>query len=208
MSERPDPRIHRPHVARNRDPILDVLRRVLPANGLVLELASGSGEHAAYYATKLPALTWQPTDPDPLALASIDAHRAAAAANLLPALQLDVTASHWPVERADAAVCCNMIHIAPWAACEGLLAGAARILPPGGLLYLYGPYRIGGEHTAPSNAAFDADLRARDPAWGIRSLEDVTALAQRHGLALAESVPMPANNFSVIFRRSAPPPGT
>jgi SAM-dependent methyltransferase len=197
-----DPRIYRPHVARNRDPILDVLRRVLPPEGLVLEVASGSGEHAFYFAQNLPALDWQPTDPGPEALASVAAHRTdAGLPNLLPPLRLDVTAAHWPVARADAVICCNMIHIAPWAACEGLVAGAARVLPAGGLLYLYGPYKIGGRHTAPTNAAFDADLRARNAAWGIRNLDDVAALAEQCGFALAETVPMPANNLSVIFRR-------
>jgi SAM-dependent methyltransferase len=199
-----DPRQRRPHVARNRDPILEVLRRILPPKGLVLEVASGSGEHAAYFASKLPALTWQPTDPDPEAIASTAAHRAAdGAPNLLPPLRLDVTSEQWPVARADAVICCNMIHIAPWAVCEGLVAGAARTLPSGGLLYLYGPYKIGGKHTAPSNSDFDLDLRARNPAWGIRDLGDVTALAERHGFKLAETVPMPANNLSVIFRRVA-----
>jgi SAM-dependent methyltransferase len=198
----PDPRIYRPHVVRNRDPILDVLRRVLPTTGTVLEVAAGSGEHAAYFAKALPALSWQPTDPEAEALASLAAHRLAAGApNLLAPLQLDVTADDWPVERADAVMCNNMIHIAPWAACEGLIAGAARVLPAGGVLYLYGPYKIGGRHTAPSNQEFDLSLRERNPLWGIRDLADVVALAVRHGLALAETVPMPANNLSVIFRR-------
>ncbi len=202
MIEAPDPRICRPHVARNRDPILEVLRRVLPPQGPVLEVASGSGEHAVYFAERLPSLSWQPTDPDPQALASIAAHRAAAMApNLLPPLLLDVNAERWPVERADAILCCNMIHIAPWSACEGLISGSARVLPAGGVLYLYGPYKIGGRHTAPSNAAFDIDLQARNPQWGIRDLADVTALAGRCGFVLAETVPMPANNLSVIFRR-------
>jgi SAM-dependent methyltransferase len=202
MSEASDPRLYRPHVARNREPILDVLRRVLPPHGLVLEIASGSGEHAAYLAKQLPSLSWQPTDPDPQALASIAAHRATAGApNLLSPMHLDVTSDQWPIERADALVCINMIHIAPWAASEGLMAGAQRTLPAGGILYLYGPYKIGGRHTAPSNQEFDASLRARNPEWGIRDLGDVTDLAARHGLALAETVQMPANNLSVIFRR-------
>jgi SAM-dependent methyltransferase len=175
---------------------------VLPPRGLVLEVASGSGEHAAYFAAQLPALSWQPSDPDPQALASIAAHCAASSAqNLLPPLRLDVTAKAWPVARADVVMCCNMIHIAPWAACEGLIAGAQRVLPAGGLLYLYGPYKIDGRHNAPSNAAFDRRLREQDPAWGIRDLGDVTVLAQCHDLTLAETVPMPANNFTVIFRR-------
>ena len=199
-----EPRIYRPHVARNRDPILDVLRRVLPSKGLVLEIASGSGEHAAYFAHNLPALDWQPSDPDPQALASSAAHRADAdLANLLAPLRLDVTAAQWPVARADAVICCNMIHIAPWAACQSLIAGAARILPAGGLLYLYGPYKIGGRHTAPTNQAFDDRLREQNADWGIRDLDDVATLAARNGFALAETVPMPANNLSVMFRRSA-----
>ncbi len=202
MSDTRDRRIFRPHVARNREPILEVLKRVLPPRGLVLEVASGSGEHAAYFAKALPDLSWQPTDPDAEALASIAAHRAAAGApNLLPPLQLDVTAQQWPVEAADAIICNNMIHIAPWAACEGLIAGAARILPAGGLLYLYGPYKIDGRHTAPSNQEFDVSLRERNPLWGIRDLADVVAQAAQHGFAPVETVPMPANNLSVIFRR-------
>jgi SAM-dependent methyltransferase len=205
MPEASDSRLHHAHVARNRAPILDVLRRVLPRRGLVLEIAAGSGEHAAFFAAALPWLTWQPTDPDAQALASIAAHGAAAGvANLLAPLRLDVTAERWPIDRADAIVCNNMIHIAPWAVSEGLLAGAQRTLPPGGILYLYGPYKIGGRHTAPTNQAFDADLRGRNPQWGIRDLDDVTELAGRHGFALTETVQMPANNLSVIFRRIVP----
>jgi SAM-dependent methyltransferase len=202
MSGSSDPRQYRPHVARNREPILDVLKRVLPKRGLVLEIASGSGEHAAYFAQNLPQLTFQPSDPDATALASAAAHSDdAALPNLLTPVRLDVTAAAWPVERADAIICCNMIHIAPWAACDGLIAGAARALAPGSILYLYGPYKIGGTHTAPSNAAFDADLRSRNSEWGIRDLDDVTALAKRHGLVRHETVTMPANNLSVIFTR-------
>jgi hypothetical protein len=204
MAEASDPRIYYPHVGRNRDPIVDVLRRVLPAEGLVLEIASGSGEHASYFAERLPSLSWQPTDSDPRALASIAAHRTAAnAANLLPPLHLDVTSAQWPVQRADVVMCNNMIHISPWAACEGLIAGAARTLSAGGMLFLYGPYKIDGRHTAPSNHDFDLDLKRRNPAWGIRDLADVEDLARRHGFDLAETVPMPANNLSVIFRRRA-----
>jgi SAM-dependent methyltransferase len=202
MSENSDPRIYRPHVTRNREPILAVLRRVLPAQGLVLEIASGSGEHAAHFAKELPVLTWQPSDPDAAALASIAAHRAdAALPNLLAPLRLDVTAKDWPVGHADVVICNNMIHISPWAATEGLIAGAERVLPAGGILFLYGPYKIGGRHTAPTNQAFDEDLRNRNPEWGIRDLADVTALAQRHGFAAPETIEMPANNLSVIFRR-------
>jgi SAM-dependent methyltransferase len=204
VSATSDPRIYRPHVPRNRDPILDVLRRVLPAPGLILEIASGSGEHAVHFAKGLPALTWQPTDPDAAALASIGAHRAdSGLPNLLAPLRLDVMSESWPVESADALVCINMIHTSPWVASEALFAGAERVLRPDGIVYLYGPYRIDGRHTAPSNEAFDAQLRAQNAAWGVRDLADVTALAKRSGFALVETAAMPANNFSVVFRREA-----
>ena len=204
-----DPRRFAPAAARNRDPILAALRPRLPAAGLVLEVASGSGEHAIHLAAALPALTFQPSDPDPSARASIDAWAAEAGlANIRPALALDAAAADWPAVAADAVVCINMIHIAPWAACEGLVRGAARLLPAGGPLILYGPYRRDGRHTAPSNAAFDADLRARDPAWGVRDLEAVAALAAGRGFGPPEAVEMPANNLTVIFRRlDGPAPG-
>jgi SAM-dependent methyltransferase len=193
-----------PAVARNRDPILAVLRRVLPDHGTVLEIASGTGEHAAYFATHLPHLAWQPTDVDPDALASIEARRTAAnAPNLRAPITLDVTAPVWPVTQADAVVSINMIHISPWAAAQSLMSGAARLLVPGAVLYLYGPYKENGVHTAPSNAAFDASLGARDPQWGVRDLGDVRALADSHGFDLVERIAMPANNLSVIFRRRA-----
>jgi len=204
MPETSDPRLYHAHVTRNRGPILDVLKRVLPPAGLVIEIASGSGEHAVFFAKALAGMSWQPTDIDAGALASIAAHRVATgAANLLAPLRLDTTAEPWPVAHADAVVCNNMIHISPWAVAEALIRGAARILPTGGILYLYGPYKIDGRHTAPSNEDFDASLRARNPAWGIRDLGEVTDLAARHGFALVETVPMPANNLSVIFRRGA-----
>ena len=191
-----------PATARNREPILAVLRRVLPARGTVLETNSGTGEHAAYFAVHLPHLIWQPTDIDPEALASIEAHREAAnAPNLLAPLKLDVLSPNWPLTKADAIVSINMIHIAPWAAAEGLMAGAERVLAPGGLLYLYGPFMENGRHTAESNAAFDASLKARDPAWGVRDLDVVRALADMHGLQLAKRIAMPANNLSLVFRR-------
>jgi SAM-dependent methyltransferase len=197
----PDPRKFSPAAARNREPLLAVLRRVLPPRGLVLEIASGSGEHTAHFAAALPALEFQPSDRDASLFASIVAHAVAAAvANVLPPLSLDATAPAWPVARADAVLCINMIHISPWRASEGLMAGARRILAPGGALYLYGPYKRNGRHTADSNAEFDAALRAQNPDWGVRDLADVTALAARHGLALAETVAMPANNLSVVFR--------
>jgi SAM-dependent methyltransferase len=196
-----------PAVARNRDPILAVLRRVLPAQGtgigIVLEIASGTGEHAVHFAAGLPHLTWQPTDTDADALCSVAAHRASAQLpNLMPVLELDVCAPSWPVTHADAIVAINMIHIAPWTAAEGLMAGAGRLLAPGSVLYLYGPFKEDGRHTAPSNAAFDASLRARDPQWGVRDLDEVAALARRHGLALAERIAMPANNLSLVFHRA------
>src|ERR1700722_17238936 len=203
MPETSDRRLYFPHVARNREPILEVLRRVLPPQGLVLEIASGGGEHAAYFASNLPGVIWQPTDANTEMFESIAAHRTAAGvANLLAPLHLDVTAEQWPVARAEAMVCCNMIHIAPWTVTEGLIAGAGRTLARDGVLYLYGPYKIDGRHTAPSNADFDASLRARNPLWGVRDLCDVSSLAKRHSFALEETVAMPANNLSVIFRRA------
>jgi SAM-dependent methyltransferase len=191
-----------PATARNRNPILAVLRRVLPPQGTVIEIASGTGEHAAYFAAHLPHLTWQPTDVDPDALASIAAHREMAPApNLNAPIALDATAPVWPVAAADAIVSINMIHIAPWAAAQGLMAGAERLLAPGNVLYLYGPFKENGHHTAPSNAAFDASLRAQDPRWGVRDIGEVCELAGRHGFELVERVAMPANNLSLVFRR-------
>lgn len=190
-----------PATERNRDAILAVLRDELPPSGRVLEVASGSGEHAVHFATALPALDWQPSDPDPAALASIEAWRAEAGlANLLPAIKLDA-AAQWPVEKADAVICINMVHISPWAATIGLMQGAGKVLPPGGLLYLYGPYFREGIVTAPSNLAFDASLRARDAAWGLRRVEDVIAIADEEGLDFQRLVEMPANNLSLLFRR-------
>jgi len=192
-----------PAAARNRQPILEVLRTRLPDRGLVLEVASGTGEHAVHFAAALPGLDFQPSDPDADARASIDAWRAdSGLPNLRPALALDAAAPAWPIEAADAILCCNMIHISPWASAVGLVGGAGRILPPGGLLYLYGPYRREGRHTAPSNEAFDADLKRRNPAWGVRDLEAVAALAAAAGLAGPEVVQMPANNLSVVFRKA------
>jgi hypothetical protein len=169
---------------------------------VVLEIASGTGEHAVHFAAALPRLNWQPTDPDAEALASIAAWRdRAKLPNLLPPVRLDVTAKLWPVDWADAVVCINMIHISPWSATEALMAGVAKVTAPSGVLFLYGPYKEGGRHTAPSNEAFDADLRARNPAWGVRDLDDVRAMAARYGLVFEERVAMPSNNLSVIFRR-------
>ena len=197
-----DGRRSAPHVARNAAPIAEVLRGVLPERGLALEVASGTGEHALHFAREFPNLRWQPSDPEPAALRSIEAwRRVAGPANLLPPIALDVRAGVWPVAVADAILCINMIHISPWAATEGLLRGAGRLLAPGAPLYLYGPFRRAGVETAPSNEAFDASLRARDPQWGLRDLEDVVAEAERQGFRLNTVVPMPANNVSAVFRK-------
>jgi SAM-dependent methyltransferase len=198
-----DARLYFPATARNRAPILDVLRRHLPSRGLALEVASGSGEHVVHFAQAFPDLLFQPSDADPDARASIDAWGAALGlTNVRPAMALDATAETWPIEAADAVLCINMVHIAPWAAAEGLVRGAARILPPGGVLYLYGPYKRGGRHTAPSNEAFDASLRAQNPDWGVRDLEGVVALAGAAGFAEPVVEQMPANNLSLIFTKA------
>ena len=201
MDDFDDERAHAPATLRNREPILAVLREILPERGTVLEIASGTGEHAAWLAPHFPQLTWQPTDYDAASLGSISAWTRTAE-NVVPPLQLDASAAEWPVAQADAIVCVNMIHISPWEATLGLMAGAGRILPSGAPLYLYGPYRREGEPLAPSNAEFDASLKARDPRWGLRVLEDVVALAGEHGLSLDRVVEMPANNLSVVFRRT------
>lgn len=193
-----------PATERNREPIREVLARELPDRGTVLEIASGSGQHAVHFAAAFPALTWQPSDPSPAARDSIAAWGAEAQlANLRPPLALDAEAERWPIDRADAIVCINMVHIAPWQAALGLFAGAARLLPPGALLYLYGPYRVAGV-TAPSNEDFDRWLRERDPRWGVRDVDELSAAATRHGFALREVVAMPANNHSLVFRAGSP----
>lgn len=193
---------HAPATLRNRDAITQVLRDVLPETGLVLEVASGSGEHAVHFAAAFPALDWQPSDPDPAALVSIRAWSGEAGLpNILPPLRLDAAAADWPVARADAVLCINMVHISPWSATEGLMRGAGALLPPGGVLYLYGPFLRADVPTAPSNLAFDRSLRAGDPRWGLRALADVTRLAAEAGLALERVVEMPANNLSLVFRR-------
>jgi len=191
-----------PAAARNRDPILAVLRDVLPARGVVLEIASGSGEHAVHFAQALPEIIWQPSDADAAALASIRAYRDAyGASNLLPPLRIDARDPPWPVDKIDAVLSINMIHIAPWNACEGLFLGASQVLRKGGKLILYGPFNIDGRFTAQSNEAFDASLKARDASWGIRDLADVEACAARNGLRLVSQVEMPANNLTVVFTR-------
>jgi len=204
MSDPPPPDARRsPSTARNRDPILDVLRPRLPAGGLVLEVAAGAGEHAVYFAAALPALQWQPTDADSEALASIAAwRRQAGLDNLLPPLRLDAAQPDtWPVRRAEAIVAINMIHISPWPATEGLMAGAARCLPPAGGLFLYGPFIEEAVPTAPSNVQFDQSLRQRNPDWGIRRVDALVALGDRHGLGLRERLAMPANNLILVFRK-------
>ena len=199
-----DQRRHAPATERNREAILAVLRDALPASGTVLEVASGTGEHAIHFAQALPGLVFQPSDPDLDALASIRAWAIAAKLNnVRPPLLLDASASDWPIAAADAILCINMVHISPWEATVGLLSGAARLLGEGAPLYLYGPYRRAGTATAPSNEAFDETLKRRDPRWGLRDLEAVVALAGEQGFGLERIVEMPANNLSLLFRRGA-----
>lgn len=196
-----DSRRTSPAAQRNAAAIAGVLAEVLPDSGLALEIASGSGEHAVAFAQRWPGLTWQPTDRDPAALASIDAWAAEAGLhNLRPAILLDVERP-WQIPAAQAVICINLVHIAPWSACEALMRGAAAVLPQGAPLFMYGAMKVGGQFTADSNAAFDESLRARDPAWGVRDLEAVEAEANKHGLMLARTVAMPANNFSLVFVR-------
>ncbi|RDD62313.1 DUF938 domain-containing protein [Ferruginivarius sediminum] len=197
-----DPRLHAPATQRNREPILDVLSRVLPGSGIVLELASGTGEHAIWLAQHLRPLVWQPSDADPDMRRSIDAHaRLAGARNIRPALAIDVTSRPWPIEFASAAVCVNLLHISPWTATEGMFAGCAEILPAGAPIAIYGPFKRHGQHTAESNARFDSSLRASDSSWGVRDVDDVSTVAERHGFVLEEIVEMPANNLILVFRR-------
>lgn len=204
MSDAPPPGARTsPSTARNREPILRVLEARLPEGARVLEVASGAGEHAVFMARALPQVRWRPTDRDPDARASITAWQAATdLPNLKPPLALDASdPDGWPDAPADAVVCINMIHIAPWAAAEGLMAGAGRRLSTGGRLFLYGPFLEADVATAPSNLAFDESLRARDPAWGLRRLDEVVVLAARHGLALEERIAMPANNLTLVFAK-------
>lgn len=195
---------HAPSSARNRSHILAALRPHVPAEGSVLEIASGTGEHAVYCASHLPRVQWRPSDASADALESIAAWRLhASLANLSPPIALDVTvAAQWPAEHVDAVVCINMIHIAPWAATLGLMAGAAKVLAPTGILYLYGPYFEPDVEPAPSNRAFDLSLRQRNAAWGIRPLDDVVAAAATQGLALSARISMPAHNLSLVFRKT------
>jgi hypothetical protein len=196
-------RRHAPATLRNCDAIAAVLADWLPAAGTVLEVASGSGEHIVHFAATFPALDWQPSDPDPAGLVSIAAWCGdAGLANIAPPLALDASADGWPIDRADAILCINMVHISPWAATLGLLAGAAQLLPSGAPLILYGPYLEPDVPTADSNIAFDASLRARDPAWGLRQIDDVKAAAAAAGLTFAERRAKPTNNLMLLFRRT------
>src|SRR5215470_2637670 len=188
---------------RNKGPILDVLGRVLPKRGVVLEVASGTGQHIIHFAKALPGLTWQPTDSDPELRESIALRvREEHLVNVKPPIDLDVTRLPWPLQTADAVVCVNMIHVAPWSATLALLEGTKGLLPPQHVLFLYGPYRRFGQHTSKSNEQFDSDLRAHDPEWGLRDLEAVSEAAASSGFVLAEVFEMPVNNFSLIFKRT------
>jgi hypothetical protein len=206
MNRPTDARQYAPATQRNREPILEVLLRVLPPSGNILEIASGTGEHAIFLAPRLSPRQWIPSDSNPLAIASINAWREYCLAdNLHPPLEIDVRESIWSIEEknisVDAIANINMIHISPWSACLGLMAGANRLLSSGGILYLYGPFKRDGEHTAPSNFAFDESLRAQNPEWGVRNLEEVVMVANAQGLSLLEIAQMPANNLSVVFQR-------
>tara|TARA_Y100000588_G_C13725801_1_gene699275 strand:- start:50 stop:670 length:621 start_codon:yes stop_codon:yes gene_type:complete len=203
MNSLPENARHFPATVRNREGIADLLKRHLPERGTVLEIGSGSGEHALYFSELFPDLTWQPSDPDPLNLESIRVWRGTVPdrQNLLAPLALNASDVLLPIDQADAVICVNVIHISPWDATEGLMRNAAALLPLNGLLYLYGPYRIGGTHTAPSNDSFDQSLRRQNEAWGVRNLEEVIGEANKNGLKFIERVDMPANNQSVIFRK-------
>ena len=191
-----DVRREAPAAARNVGAIGDVLADWLPASGLVLEIASGTGEHALAFALRFPDLEWQPSDPDPLALASIAAWRADAPTNMLEPLVIDAALPDWPVSHADAILCINMVHISPWASALGLLDGAARLHAP---LILYGPWLVDGQDTAPSNLAFDTDLKCRNASWGLRLVSDFAQEAAKRGLKLREIRPMPANNQMLLL---------
>lgn len=201
-----DSRQRSPSAARNREPILHVLQPILPRRARVLELASGTGEHAVFFANALPEVSWRPSDPDPEARASIAAWIAAEGLrNVLDPVAIDVRAEEWGVEADapfDAVIAINMIHISPWEATLGLMAGARRLLAPGGVLFTYGPYMRDGRHTAPSNEAFDASLKSRNARWGVRDVADVEGAANAQGLQLHEIVEMPANNLSLVFLRN------
>jgi hypothetical protein len=200
--EMTDHRQYAPATVRNRDFILDVLRDVLPMTGVILEIASGSGEHVVHFARNLPSLVFQPSDPEPDALLSVAAWmKAAEVTNVRAPIVLDASRSPWPIASADGIICINMVHISPWDASVGLIRGTAAILSLGSPLYLYGPYKRKGFATAPSNEAFDRNLRDRNPIWGLRDLEAVAAIAQSAGFSIPDITEMPANNLSIVFRR-------
>ncbi|AFY33731.1 DUF938 domain-containing protein [Calothrix sp. PCC 7507] len=215
MNTPEDARKYAPATQRNCQPILEVLLKVLPESGTILEIASGTGEHAVFFAPRLSPRKWLPSDPNPQLRASIATWAEHfPSENLYPPIELDASSPTWSVEAAPfandlkrspitAIANINMIHIAPWSACLGLMAGAGRILPSGGILYLYGPFKQGGENTAPSNAAFDESLIAQNPEWGVRHLEEVVAVANAQHLSWKQTYQMPANNLSVIFERDA-----
>ncbi len=201
-----DARQYAPATERNREFILEVLQRVLPTTGNILEIASGTGEHAIFFSPRLQPRQWFPSDPNPMLRESIAAwQKHSPSDNLHPPLNIDARESIWAVEKEGieiaAIVNINMIHISSWSTCLGLIAGAGRLLPQDGVLYLYGPYKLGGEHTAPSNMAFDESLRLQNSEWGVRNLEDVVAVAEKEGLKFVEKVQMPANNLSVVFQK-------
>ncbi len=197
-----DLRLHAPAAQRNRDPILAILQAHLPAAGLILEVASGSGEHCVGFGEKLPGHVIQPSDPDPRARDSINAWIAQSGlGNIRPAIDLDASAPTWPLIHAAAVVCINMAHISPWAATQGLFRGAARVLPASGPLFLYGPFKRGGAHTSRGNADFDRDLRLRNPEWGIRNLEQVGELGRAEGFSGPLVFAMPANNLTLLFHK-------
>lgn len=198
-----DARLYAPSTARNIEPISNLLQPLLPQRGLVLEIASGAGEHITHLAELSNAgLVFQPSDPGDVERASADAWaHVRKLPNVRPAINIDAAAAQWPIDQADVIFCINMIHISLWAATVGLMRNAARILPPGGMLFTYGPYRRDGTHTSDSNAAFDESLRQRNPEWGIRDVGEITDLAQFNGLQAPEIIQMPANNLSLIFRR-------
>jgi Protein of unknown function (DUF938) len=201
-----DARRSAPAALRNREPIAEVLREWLPDSGVVLEIASGSGEHAVFFAERFPTLEWQPSDVHPDALGSIRAWRAASGVpNVHEPIAIDSAAPGWPIAAADAVLSINLVHISPWAAALGLIRGAAQVLPSGGPLILYGPWLKDDIPVAPSNLAFDADLKRRDPEWGLRRVEEFAAAAEPEGLALVETRPMPANNLMLLLRRRERP---
>lgn len=206
MNENTDVRLDYPATGRNQEVILDVLKEALPKSGAVLEVASGSGQHITYFAQQIPQLKWQPSDIEAAARASIDAWRNEMGVTdaVLTPIDLDASVDIWSlghIKDLNAIMSINMIHISAWEACLGLLKNASRVLPAGGVLYLYGPFKVGGFHIAPSNAEFDLSLQSQNPSWGVRNLDDVAEEALKQNFQLMKTIRMPANNFSVIFHK-------